>query len=243
MSLSTSLIAGAALSLASAASANHIDFIQDDSDPSNGLTNAIFSVSSNNNTPVTDTQIGEGADILGGTRTVTVRRDDGFGGSITATKAAGTDFIAVRNDTVAAGILTLDYLDFEDLDFASRWDSVVVNIDRLFQSTGVGDAEVTIGVRFFNGMTSEIVFADRLEASLNPGDQDVIFRFSEYSDIDFTSIDGVSVVFDTNIIGTDFDIGSITRELVDAAPVPAPAAFALFGLGLIGAGALRRKRR
>ncbi|MHB9878769.1 PEP-CTERM sorting domain-containing protein [Pacificimonas sp. ICDLI1SI03] len=242
-SLSLALIAGTALGMASAATANHVDFIQDDSDPSNGIMNANFSLTSNGAT-VTDTQTGEPADILGGTRTATLTRR-GFGGSASAENAAGSDVIEVRNGNVANSLLQLDYFGFENSNFAAAYDSVAVNIDRLFMSSGIGDAEVEIGVTFYSGVTMETVTATRLEASLNGGPQSVFFNFSDYSSIDFTDIDGLSVIFDSKIIGTDFDIASITRELVNAPPpadVPAPAAVVLFGLGLAGVGAFRRRR-
>ncbi|MGB7406186.1 MAG: PEP-CTERM sorting domain-containing protein [Pacificimonas sp.] len=193
---------------------------------------------------VTATQTGDTASLLGGERSVTLVRDGGFAGNISAEKAADSDVIAVRNDTVAAGTLTLGYSAFDDLDLVSGFDRLTVNIDRLFQSTGIGDGEVTIGVTFFSGVDMDTVFAPRLEASLNPGAQGVDFLFSDYSGIDFSAIDAIDVIFDSNIIGTDFDIQSILLGAIDGPQndVPAPAGLGLLGLGLLGVAAARRRR-
>ncbi len=240
-SFTIALIAGTAMGLASTASANHIDFIQDDSNPANGVTDANFSLFTSGSATIMSSQLGEPDDILGGQRDVSLTRR-GFGSVASVSKAAGSSVIEVRNGNVSNSLVRLDYLAFENSDFASRWDSVAVNLTRLFQSSGVGDPEVEIGVTFYSGVNQETIFAPRLEGSINSGPQSVIFRFSDYSSIDFGDIDGVSVIFDSKILGTDFDIDSITREMVDAAPVPAPAALALFGLGLAGIGAIRRRK-
>jgi hypothetical protein len=48
----------------------------------------------------------------------------------------------------------------------------------------------------------------------------------------------VSVRFETAIIGSDFQIGEITREQF----VPEPATLTLVGVGVMAVGALRRRR-
>ena len=239
------LAAAAALLISAPAAANHIDFIQDDSVAANGITDVSFNISSSGAVN-SITQTGEPADILGGTRVVTVERDEGFVGSITASQSSGSSVIQVRNDTVAAGNLTLTYPDIGGADFTTQWDSIAVSIPYVDQDTGIGDGEFDLSVTVVSGACSDTVFADGNGISTGrieePGT--FFFLFDSFTGVDFTDVQSVSVFFDTAIIGSDFDIASITRELVNAPPpqdVPAPAAFALLGLGAMGLGYARRR--
>jgi hypothetical protein len=223
------------------ASANHIDFIEDDSVPGNGVTNATFSLSTSG-ALVTNTQVGEPADILGGSRTVTLTRTGGFGGSISAEKAAGTGFINVLNDTVAAGTLTLSYPGISNSNFSSLWNAIAVDIPYLDQSTGIGDGEINLSVTVTSSAGTGTAFATgtllapgRIE---EPGTYTFPFNDPGFAGVDFADVDGVSVRFETAIIGSDFQIGEITREQL----VPEPATLSLVGVGVMAAGALRRRR-
>ncbi|TWT77536.1 hypothetical protein Pla123a_21970 [Posidoniimonas polymericola] len=221
------------------AAANHVDFIQDDSDPSNGVTNATFSLTSSAGGTSTDTQVGEPADILGGQRVVTLVHD-GFGGSVTAEKLAGTDYIGVTNDNTAAGILTLDYSAFEDADFASRWSRIDVSLPLI--DIGVGDGELDVMLTIESSAGVGTAASGRIEQSVTGGSTVLSFPFNDpaFSGVDFSDVDRITAVFDTAIIGTDFRIGGITREGSPAVPEPVAASLAV--LGLLGGFAQKRTR-
>ena len=219
------LAAAAALAAAPLALANHVDFVR----ANDGTT---FSVSSSG-PAVTDEQTGDPASILGGRRVVTVERDGGFGGSITATKAAGSSVIDVMNDTVAAGTLTLDYPDIENSDFQTMWDRIDVQIPFLGQSTGIGDGEFDAFLTVESSAGTGTVASGRIEASVTGGSTVLSFPFDApgFADVDFFDVDGVTLFVDTAIIGSDFQIGAITREVI-----PEPTSLGLLaaaGLGLV----------
>lgn len=223
-------------------SANHVDFVQDDSNPGNGVTNATFSLSSSG-AAVTDTQIGEPADILGGMRTVTVQQDDGFGQSITATKSAGTNFINVQNDNVAAGNVVLDYDGFDNLDFDTLWDRIDVQIP-FIRTTGTGASVFDISLTVESSAGNGTTVPRRISSLIEGASTTISFQFSDlaFSAVDFTNVDRVTLLFDTAIIGSDFQIGAITRE-ANTAPVPEPASIALlclFGVAAVTSPRLRR---
>lgn len=230
----------ALLMMAPLAQANHIDFIQDDSVPGNGVTNATFSLSSSNATPASNTQVGDPADILGGTRAVTVVRDEGFGGSITASKVAGTDFISVMNGNTAAGNVTLDYNGFDNLNFAAQWSRIDVGVTiNVNASNGIGDPEFDLFLTVESSAGSGTVQSARIEGSVAQGATTISFPFSHpgFSAVDFTDVDRVTLLFDTKVINTDYQIDFVTRN---GAPVPEPAGAALVGLAAVGL--LRRPR-
>ena len=217
----------ATLAAAGTAAANHVDFMN---------AGTSFSISSSGG-PVTDTQMADNASILGGTRVVTVERDGGFGGSIFASKAAGDNFIEVLNDTVAAGTLTIDYPNISNSDFDTLWDRIDVQIPALFMSTGTGDAEFDAFLTVESSAGTGTADSGRIEASTTGGSTVLSFNFDDpdFANVDFTDVDGVTLVIDTAIIGSDFQVGAITREAV-----PEPTSLALLGLG--GLGLLRRRR-
>ncbi len=230
--------------IAGHAFADHIDFIKDDSNPANGVTNATFNLSSSDSTVVTGSQVGEPADILGGTRNVSITRNGGFGGSVTATKALGTDVITFRpSNNVAAGVLSLDYPGITNANFMTMWDAITVDLpklDNIFPA-GAGILDLTVGVRSSAGNGS---ITRRIEST---GTFDFLFNDPGFTGVDFGDVDGVTVSFDTRIIGTQFDVASITRR--DRAPaqgVPdGGSSLALLGLSLggLGVGRLIKNRR
>ena len=227
---------GAAFALAAPAAANHVDFISD----------GPFDLTTSG-AEVTQTTTGSSANILGGTRNVSLIRDGGFGGTISATLPNGGTAIRVDNSSVAAGTLVLSYPNIGGSDFTTMWDSIAVSIPVLENSFPAGDGEINLSVSVADSSTMATVFANG--TGLAPGRIEdpgtFYFMFDDFVGVDFTDVQSLSVTFDTAIIGTVFEIDGITRELVNApppAPVPGPAGFALFGLGALGIGLARRKR-
>jgi len=235
-----------AATLSSNAAANHIDFIQDDSNSGNGVTNAIFSLSAGTGDGVlTDTQMGESADILGGSRTVSIS-NTGFGQTSTVEKALGTDFISVTNGFVAAGDVVLSYLEIGSSDFSTIWDSIGVDIPVL--DNNVGDGEINLSVTVTDGFGGmDTVFAESDSAVLgrieDPGF--FYFDFADYMGVDFSNVAAVSVRFETAIIGSDFLIGGITREVRNPVPpvssVSTSGTLGMFSLGLLSLMYTKRK--
>ena len=226
------LAAAAALALALPAAANHVDFLGDDG--------TSFSLSSSG-AAVSGTQTGSSGSLLGGTRVVTVEQDEGFAGSISATKTATGDVITVMNGDVAAGNLVLDYPGISNSDFDTLWDRIDVQIPALFMSSGIGDAEFDAFLTVESSAGTGTASSGRIEASVTGGSTVLSFQFDDpaFAAVDFTDVDGVTLLFDTAILGSDFSVGAITRE--SNAPVPEPTSLAVLGLG--GLAALRRRRR
>lgn len=219
--------------------ANHVDFIQDDSNTANGTNNATFSRTSSGSA-VSDTQVGDPADILGGTRTVTVIRNGGFGGTLIAEKTIGSSVIDVQGSTLAAGTVTLDYNGFDNEDFDTMWDRIDVAITNLRNSPGDGEIDLFLTVESSAG--SGTVQSARQEASINPNPT-ISFDFTNpgFAGVDFKDVDRIVLDVRTAIIGTDFQIASITREVT---AVPEPSSFAALGiLGCTGCIIARRRRR
>ncbi len=227
------------------ASAAHIDFIRDDSNPANGTNNATFSLTSPDATVVTSSQVGDPADILGGTRNVSLSRNGGFGGSVTATKAAGTDIISFRSsNNLPTGLLSLDYTGITNANFATLWDAITIEIpklDNIFPA-GNGIFDLTVGVRSSAGNGSVTRRFD------DPGTFNFLFNDPGFTGVNFADVDGVTVSFQTSIIGTQFDVGSIVRRERASTPSAVPDAgssLAMLGISLggLGIGRFLRNRR
>lgn len=214
--------------------ANHIDAIRDDSNPANGVNNATFSLTSSDTNIINNSQIGDPADILGGTRSVSLARIGGFGGSVTATKAAGTDVISFRSSNIATGFLSLDYPGISNANFLTLWDAITIDIPKLDNvfPAGNGIFDLTVGIRSSTGNASVTRRYD------DPGTFDFLFSDPGFSGVNFADVDGVTVSFQTSIIGTQFDVGSITRRDRAVAPnVPdGGSSLVLLGISMCGLG-------
>lgn len=218
-------------SFATCSFADHIDFIRDDS--TGGGMNATFLLTATGTGTFTDTQMGNNADILGGIRQVTFTRG-GFGQTAVARKDAGTDFIRVTNDNVAAGVLTLNYSGIQNADFTA-WDGFIIDIPVLQQDSGIGDGEIDISIEVRSSAGIGSIGPFRFE---DPGVFEFDFSDSGFANVDFSDVDGVTFTFSSAIIGTDFQIGSITRRAV---AVPEPTAIGAMA-GLLGIVFFRRRR-
>ncbi len=180
------------------ASANHIDFIVDGE----------FTLAG----PGATTVSGDPGNILGGARFVGVTV---LGGSASAEKLVGNDFIDFTIGLSAPATLTLSYGDVTDgngplnADFTTDWNAVVVEV----LDVGVG------------GGTLSVVFESDGQAGVStrlvngPGVYEFLFAEPGYEFVDFTDIDTVTAQL-TASPGGSFRIGSITRELVEGQVCP-----------------------
>ncbi len=219
------------------ATAAHIDFI----------TAGPFNLSSSDATVVSQS-VTDAASILGGTRNVSLARNQGFGGTITANTilspgGTGTlDRIDVINTNVSAGRLTLDYDGFDDADFAASWDAFLIDVPVL-QNT-VGDGEIDISITVTNSLGSVTTPVDQVIGGSRFEDPGVfVFEFNDpdFGGFDFSEVDRVTFNFQTAIIGSDFQIASIIRrEISVAVPEPNSLAFLMMSTLVI---ARRRTRR
>ena len=229
MKIAITTAAALAVTASSFAAANHVDFFD---------AGTSFSVSSSGATSVTDTQTGPNASILGGTRVVTVERDGGFGGSITASKD-GRRRVSLKSSTAPSPPARSRSTTRASATPTSRrcGTSIDVQIPALFQSTGIGDAEFDAFLTVESSAGTGTVATGRIEASVTGGSTVLSFPFDApgFAGVDFFDVDGVTLVIDTAIIGSDFQVGAITREVI-----PEPTSLAVLGLG--GLGLLRRRR-
>ena len=182
------------------AAANHVDFILD----------GMFNISGPGSTVVS----GSSDNILGGLRFVGI---DTVDGASSASLMDGNNYIDFENDETAAGVLTLDYGDFVggngalNSDFDSSWNFVSVSFADV-----IGDGTLSVSFESSAGAGSSASMVVDSAGVYSFG-----FDDAGYSMVDFTDIDRVTVTL-TASAGSDFQIDSITREVV-----PAPASMAL----------------
>ncbi len=221
--------------------ADHIDFIRDDSNLANGGNDAIFSLTVVNNIPVVDTQTGDAADILGQTRTVTLTRTGTFGGTASVQRLLGSDFIDFDSSNTATAMLTLDYNGIENSDFSSQWDAFLIEMPLLQNSFPAGAGRVDIRVAVESSAGNGISTLQQFSAPSSAGNL-FAFEFDDagFANVDFSDVDRVTFDFQTGIIGTDFQIGSITRRLT---AIPEPAGAGLLLVAATGLAVSQRRRR
>ena len=219
----------AALALAAAASANHIDFISD---------GAFTASTSSDSGPLTVSQLGDAGNILGSEREVTLSTDGTVGivsaGTAGAPAGAGpvgpdtSSFLLLDDSVTTQGSFVLTYdgvgsAGLGGLDFDTQWDQIVVSVPAII---GAADLDVEVEDTAGNVGRSRILIA-------LPGDYGYAFTNPDYAGVDFTSVDRVSVIVDSIRPASDFAISQITREVI-----PEPT-----GLGLLAAAGLGLVRR
>ena len=240
------LILSSSLIASPAALANHIDFLTDagfsidasadDSDPAGGPT------------IITGSNIGTGnaGNIIGSERDVFLIADFGSynaqldvpagSGSVGSNTSVILNVSPTGTDASGSfGSLRLTYdgqgsAGLGGLDFASSWDSLDVNFDRI----SGGALDLRLAVTDTNGNTGR--------SALGALDMGGIYSFPfldrEFvnAGVDFTSLDSIVFDFETIDPGVSFGIASITREAV-----PEPSSSLLLGLSLIGLVTRRRR--
>jgi hypothetical protein len=180
------------------------------------------------------------AAVPGGSRTVTVTRNDSIA-------AANTTISVV---TSAPGFLTLsnDALTQGDADVV--WDA---------NSAGLGGVDLTVPGFTDLALSLTVISIDQggvdlafnvtdtaaNSASLNvtdPGAGEVLFPYDDFVGVDMTSVDAItlSVVTDSDSSDVVLDLFGISGQQMKKMPIPASAA--LLGLGLLGLAGLGRRR-
>ncbi len=203
---------------------DHIDLIQDDSNPGNGITDATFTLNALPTFTVMAMHTGEVADILGGERIVTLSNLSAGPGTVTAKRELGSTFIEFDNlgdqsESLALGKLTLDYKAFENEDFASNYGFIVVDFLAVEGAGASGDLTISVESSAGNGTSS-------VQAVTAAGQYFFGFNDPGFAGVDFFDVDRVTMMLTTTVHESDFRIGSITL-----AEVPEPATLVLFATG------------
>ncbi len=224
------LAAAAIVAVPGVAWANHVDFITD------GEFQLLLAPSESTQSIIVD---GDPANIIGGKRFVSVTEQNGRLTSISAAKFGSVNALEFSNGTDATGTLMLSYGDFGagsngalNSDFDTIWDAIDVSFLSVEGPTSVkGTLKLMIESSAGSGFAEQVI--------TDAGDYRFLFSDAGFAGVDFTDVDTVALRIVTIAAGSDFLIGSITREAVNVIPTPAalPA-----GLGLLGLALLRRRR-
>jgi hypothetical protein len=214
--------------------ANHIDFIVD------GSFSPLVAVGSGS---ASDVQVGDGGNILGTEREITIDFGSGGSGVLVAAGpglAAGAGAVGANtalellfsNSAGSAGTMSLMYdgvgsAGLGGLDFDTAWDAITVGVSDI---QGAGNLSVTVADTNANIGTLTTL----ISAANNYNFQ---FTDAAFAGVDFSLVDSVEVSFVTTIAGSDVNFSQITREVV----IPEPTAVALGALGLIGLAIGRRR--
>ncbi len=126
---------------------------------------------------------------------------------------------------------------YSPTNFLTLWEAITIDIPKLDNVFAAGDGEfdITVGIRSSAGSGSVTRFYE------DPGTFDFLFSDPGFTGVNFADVDGVTVSFRTRIIGTQFDVGSITRRDLPVAPnVPdGGSSLVLLGISLGGLGMSR----
>ena len=178
-----------------------------------------------------------GDTIIGRSRAVSIMAADmsGADGIITADLVEESDTdgaVVFSNSAEAMGTLTLDYGTFSDFNVvnAPMYNSFEIDFSAVEPEDDTADVTFTVTDTDGNSGT--------LTQDLDDEGTLTFFYDNFGSDIDFTSLDTISVEIASTTPGADFTIEEITRE-VNVIPEPATAALA----GIAGLGLMLRRRR
>lgn len=218
---------------------NHIDFIVD---------GGFILTTTSTSGAASASQLGDGGNILGAEREVTI--DFAAGGGILSTGTlsvpvgpgpVGPDtskVLLLANSVDSFGTLTLTYdgvgsAGLGGSNFDTNWDFIAVSVPGL---QGSGNLSVTATDTSSNSGT----LSGGIAAA---GNYFFPFTSAAYAGVDFTMIDSVVVNFETTTAATDLAISQITRE-ADLDPtgtiLPEPNTLVLASVSLL---ALARRRR
>lgn len=218
--------------LANVANANHIDFIVDGSFILNADAAAFAS----------EVQVGDGGNIIGTEREVSIGILSGGGfvsaGTVDAAMGPGavgpdtSKTLQLSNSVTSLGRFELLYdgvgsAGLGGADFDTNWDALVVDFASV-QGAGNLTLAVTDNATGVGSLTLPVSSAGM-----------ITFPFSSFPDVDFMAVDSVKFTLDTTEAASDFSIGAITREAI----VPEPGCSLMAILGLACLAGFRRRAR